>query len=170
MWDRRHRSWPGTVLRRALAWVLVPVAVFSGQPTMACRCSNGRIKLFCSRLVDGSRRGGEQASGAGYARPCCCCRETLRGYCGSHGDCPEWGGTVGAFAGRAARECCCSPLSRALFAPAKGVGAWVFNATWVFVGVDASQAEAVLACEAMCSRVQGPPPPDLVILHRSLRI
>lgn len=169
MWDRRYRSWFGSVLRQAVVWVLVPVAVFSSQPTMGCRCDNGRIKLFCWRVVNASPPGREHICDATCDRPCCC--ETLRRHCGLHGACLEGGSTVGTFAGCADRECCCTPLLHALFTSAKRVGVSTFrHSFWAFVGVDAALAERELLCESTCCHAPGLPPLDLVILHRTLRI
>lgn len=169
MWDRPGKSQSGSLMRQALAWVLLPVAVFSSQLTMPCRCGDGRIKLICSRVVDVSRRSGEYASEGTCNRPCCC--ETLRGQCGGHGTCPGCGRTMGAIAGCAGRECCCAPLLHALFMSAKGVRVpTLLHTSCAFIGVKAALSERGLLCEALCSHVLGLPPSDLVILHRTLRI
>jgi hypothetical protein len=54
-------------LKQLLILAFVPLTAWSGMPQLACRCSNGEIRFFCSRLSLQSR---ERNSAA--CRPAAC--------------------------------------------------------------------------------------------------
>lgn len=39
-----------SILQRLLILAIVPLAAWNGMPHVACRCSNGEIRLFCSQM------------------------------------------------------------------------------------------------------------------------
>ena len=165
MWYGRLSMRPGNVLRQAVAWILVPVAVFSGQPTMACRCAGGRIKLFCPRSLERSLIVGQQATAKGYAVPCCCARPhaaNLDAVC-----CTCGGASVVSCC--PGRDCCCTPLLRALFtAPESAVPN--LYAPWAPWEAGGAVSRPVWEPAGAAPRYGTLPPPDLIILHCVLRI
>ncbi len=52
-----------TVLRQLMILAMVPLTLWSGTPQIACRCSTGEIRLFCSKL--------NQAQFADASGSCC---------------------------------------------------------------------------------------------------
>lgn len=72
-----------TFFQRVMILALVPLTIWSGSPHLACRCSNGEIRLFCPRLtLQTSQRDSKcsLASDASEYKLCCggvaCCGST----------------------------------------------------------------------------------------------
>lgn len=72
-------------LRQLLAFALVPLTAWSGMPHVACRCSTGEIRLFCSRMGQSVPHSQSNASccSAGSQKHSCCGANVIGGSCGS---------------------------------------------------------------------------------------
>lgn len=81
MWFRRPLKM--SFFQRVMILALVPLTIWSGSPHLACRCSTGEVRLFCSRLtLQTSQRNSNPclAPDASEHRSCCggaaCCGST----------------------------------------------------------------------------------------------
>lgn len=87
------------LLRQFLILALVPITAWAGMPHLACRCSNGEVRLFCSRMGQQSKdhaRGACSSSSSPERKSCC--RGNAAACCGS---------STGAV-NRQGSECCVS--------------------------------------------------------------
>ena len=85
------------LLRQLMILALVPITAWSGMPHVACRCSNGEVKLFCSRLNEGQSvhqptAAGQTPADSSYCclskqadHKSCCARASGGSCCGSRG-------------------------------------------------------------------------------------
>ncbi|MDB5347414.1 MAG: hypothetical protein JWP89_5791 [Schlesneria sp.] len=63
------------LLRQFLILALVPITAWGGMPHLACRCSSGEVRVFCSRMGQQSKDRVQVAcssdSSSRERKPCC---------------------------------------------------------------------------------------------------
>lgn len=70
--------------QRVMVLALVPLTLWGGTPHLACRCSNGEIRLFCPRLtLQTNQRDSKACSTAQTGCKSCCGHATC---CGSNSE------------------------------------------------------------------------------------
>jgi len=74
-----------TFLRQLMILALVPLTAWSGSPHVACRCSTGEIRLFCSRMSQAASPSNSNggSSSADSQQTSCCGARVANGCCGS---------------------------------------------------------------------------------------
>ena len=90
------------VLRQLMILALVPLTAWSGMPHVACRCSNGEVRFFCTRMNQQAQQ--NSATCGGTERKSCC---------GGNGR--TWCGSAASVTGQQGTECCaadcrCTPI------------------------------------------------------------
>lgn len=60
-----------TRLSAAVAWGMIPLALWAGMPSTACVCANGHLKLFCQHLLGGKTHHETADHEAGCNSSCC---------------------------------------------------------------------------------------------------
>lgn len=58
-------------LRRLLILALVPLTAWAGMPHLACRCSNGSVRLYCPKLASQLKSDCQSASDPDTKKSCC---------------------------------------------------------------------------------------------------
>ena len=157
----------------AVAWGMIPLALWAGLPSTACVCANGKVKLVCRHAhLAASHESDEHDHG----RHACCCEaiEAVEDSISRETDC-----CGGASCRRGAAEdsqgigsqACCKPILAAPSVAPKSAAAPCCD-----------QAPAVGACVAEIGALDCPafarvpeeldtgPPLDRVIVFRSLLI
>jgi hypothetical protein len=154
-----------TRLSVAVAWAMMPLAIWAGMPSTACVCANGRLKLFCQYVL-GAKLPALAATG--------CTADCCNGVAADH-DADCCGGSFCGHGGTSATtaigaKSCCNPI----------VGAPIVAPRTVHVPCD--QAPAIVAVVQEIGPLVHPsffqdvaefdtgPPLDRVIVFRSLLI
>lgn len=76
------------LLRQLMILALMPLAVWNGMPHVACRCSNGEVRLYCPRLNQSQTVADSPACGNssnGETHKSCCGAAQGKKCCGSQG-------------------------------------------------------------------------------------
>jgi hypothetical protein len=153
-----------------LAWALLPMVVFSGQPTMACRCSSGHIRLFCARSLESGRHLEADGAAARRHKPCSCCAEACVERPFADEACPSCGGS-GTWQGAATSPptCRCTPLLHALFTSPKRSATRLPHTAYARVAL-----HPMVVSDVQTRGIPYPPltelaARDLTILHCNLR-
>lgn len=158
-------------LSAAIAWAMMPLAVWAGMPSTGCVCANGHIKLFCQHSAGSSGHARHDSSGSGTG--CCASEDAVEcdhdhgtDCCGT-GDCCH--SAKSAASGIASKACCKPILTAPIVAPQ-------------MVSVPQDQAPAIVAAVQDVGALVRPafvvevdefntgPPLDRVIVFRSLLI
>ena len=140
---------------RYLVWVLMPAILWLGQPGLLCRCADGSIKFRCSKV-------GDQV-----AHKRACCQHSVLSTQSSVLSTRDSGSTCCTVGTRH----CCSSLSSPAVAVSKSDDGHRPELATSFACVE-PPATLLSALSDASRLIQGdsPPPRDLVISLRALRI
>ena len=163
----------------AVAWGMIPLALWAGLPSTACVCANGRLKLVC-RHVAGGPAGHHaahlsSAADAGGCHSCCCEGHDAVTEFDSDRDADCCGGGVCCY-GASSREAgvgskaCCKPILTAPSVAPESTNVACDQTPALGDLVEDLEPLARASFSRDVAEVDTGPPLDRVIVFRSLLI
>lgn len=146
-------------IRATFVAAMLPLALWSGLPATSCCCANGNIRLFCRCCCTSEKSGG----GSGAMERPCCRAVRQRACCQVDPDCCRHD--------RGSAPCRCTPIVRAMYLASSSLPLPELSTD---VSLDIAVAPVLFlptsSADFNWRLTPHCPPPDIVILHRALRI
>ena len=164
----------------AIAWGMIPLAIWAGLPSTACVCANGQLKLVCRHAAGGSVKDHSIASQSssdhedGCHSSCCETHSDIAEVdldhdadCCSSGSCCH--SAASGVSGAGSKACCKPILTAPSVAPELASGPCDQTLAVVSV-VDEAGAPASPSLTQDVAELDTGPPLDRVIVFRALLI